>query len=66
MGLRKSNPRALHVACLQLVSLLAYSLTLKMEAKSLSETYADFRIPEDITVHINRCENLNTYGHAVV
>jgi hypothetical protein len=47
-----------------LVSYFAYSLTLKIEATYLSEVSVDFylavqrNIPEDITLHNHRCENL--------
>jgi hypothetical protein len=47
-----------------LVSCLAYSSTLKMEATCSSETSVAFQltarrhIPEDITLHNHRCENL--------
>jgi hypothetical protein len=51
---------------LTLVSCLAYSSTLKMEAKCFSETLVDFQrttrryIPEDSSLHTHRCENLKT------
>jgi hypothetical protein len=47
-----------------LMSCLAYSLALKMEATCPSETSIDFQratrryIPEDRTLHNHRCENL--------
>jgi hypothetical protein len=50
-----------------LVSCLAYSLTLKMEAACSSEMSVDFQrttrrdIPEDIRRNSQRCENLNSY-----
>jgi hypothetical protein len=50
-----------------LVSCLAYSSTLKMEATCSSETSADFQrttrryISEDRTVHNHGCENLKSY-----
>jgi hypothetical protein len=49
-----------------LVPCLAYSSTLKMKAAYSSETSVDFHwttriyVPEDITLHNHRCENLNT------
>jgi hypothetical protein len=45
---------------------LAYASTLKMEATCSSETLLDFQqaiwryIPEDITLHNHRCENLKS------
>jgi hypothetical protein len=50
-----------------LVSYLAYSLTLKMEAISSSEPSVKFQrtmlryIPEDRILHNHRCENLVSY-----
>jgi hypothetical protein len=50
-----------------LVSCLAYTLTLKMEATCSLETSVDFQrttwcyIPEDSTLHNHRCENLKSY-----
>jgi hypothetical protein len=56
-----------------LVSYLAYSLTLKMEATSSSEMWADFQqqttwryIPEDKTLHNHCCENLESYKTAAI
>jgi hypothetical protein len=56
-----------HGLSFTLVSCLAYSSTLKTEATSCSETSVDFQrttwchIPEDITLHNHRCENLKSY-----
>jgi hypothetical protein len=53
-------------ACFMLVSCLAYSSIMKMEAKCSSETSVDFQrttrryITEDITLPNNRCENLKS------
>jgi hypothetical protein len=53
---------------LRLVSYLAYSTTLKMEAIYSSETSVDFQqttrryIPEDRTIHNQRCENLTSFN----
>jgi hypothetical protein len=50
-----------------LVSCLASSSTLKIEAICSSETSADFQqtiwpyIPEDLTLHNFQCENLRSY-----
>jgi hypothetical protein len=50
-----------------LVSCLAYSSTLKLEATRSSETSADFQratrryIPQHRTIHNHRCENLKCY-----
>jgi hypothetical protein len=50
-----------------LVSCLTYSSTLKMETKCSSEMSVEYQrttqryIPEDITLHNHRCENLNSY-----
>jgi hypothetical protein len=54
--------------CFTLVSCLAYSSTVKMEAKCSSETSVDIQrttrcyIPEDGILHNHRCENLKYYG----
>jgi hypothetical protein len=58
---------SLHATCFTLVSCLAYSSTLNMEATCSSETSGDFQqptwryIPEDTAVHNHRCENLKSY-----
>jgi hypothetical protein len=55
-----------------LVSCLAYSSTLKMEATCSSETLADFQwttrcyIPDDIILHNHRCEKIQSYDVFVV
>jgi hypothetical protein len=54
----------LFVACVMLVSYVAYYLILKMKTKCLSETSINFHrttlryIPEDKAFHSHRCENL--------
>jgi hypothetical protein len=54
-------------AIFTLVSCLAYSLTLKMEAMCSSEMSVDLQwttrhyIPEDRTLHNHCCENLKPY-----
>jgi hypothetical protein len=54
-------------ASFTLVSCLAYSSTLKIEAIYSYETLVEFQrdtwryIPEDITLHNHRCENLTSY-----
>jgi hypothetical protein len=59
--------RTLFVTCFMLVSCLAYSSALKMEATCSSETSVDFHrntrryISEDITIHNHRCENLKSH-----
>jgi hypothetical protein len=56
--------KCLFAACFALVSCLAYSSTLKMEAICSSETSVGFHgttrryIPEDGTAHSDRCGNL--------
>jgi hypothetical protein len=56
--------RALTVTCFTLVSFLAYSWTMKMEATCYSETSVDFQrntwryIPEDRTIH-NNCSEIS-------
>jgi hypothetical protein len=58
---------ALVATCFTLVSCLAYSSTLKVEATCSFETSVDFQkttrpyIPEDGTIHNQRCENLKSY-----
>jgi hypothetical protein len=58
---------SLKIRAFTLVSCSAYSSTLKMEAMCSSETSVDFQrttrryIPEDSTLHNNRCENLTFY-----
>jgi hypothetical protein len=53
--------------CLMLVSCIAYSSTLKMEAMCSSETSGYFQrtthryIPENRTLHNHSCENLKFY-----
>jgi hypothetical protein len=52
-----------------LISYLAYSLTLKMEATCSSKMSVDFEwttqryIPEDRTLHNHCCENLKSYNY---
>jgi hypothetical protein len=59
-------------AGVKLVSCLAYSSTLKMEATCSSETSVDFQqatlhyIPEDRTLHTHLCENLKSYEDSSV
>jgi hypothetical protein len=56
--------QAMHDACFMLVCCLDYSSTLKTEATCSSETSVDFQwtkrryIPDDTSLHNNRCENL--------
>jgi hypothetical protein len=62
--------------CFTLVSSLAYSLTLKMEATCFSETSVDFQrttrfyIPEDGTLHLLVCdkwkEDSKLYAHNII
>jgi hypothetical protein len=58
--------RARNQACFMLVSRLAYSSTLKMEAICSSETSVDVHrnarryIPEDRALHNHRCNNLKS------
>jgi hypothetical protein len=57
-------------ACFMIISCLAYSSTLKMEAVCSSETSVDLHwttrryIPKDTTLHKHRCENLEAYKNA--
>jgi hypothetical protein len=63
---------SLLATCCILISCLAYSSTMKMEATCLSETSLDFQrttrsyIPEDRTLHNHRCDNLTSYTHCTV
>jgi hypothetical protein len=58
---------ALLAACFMLVSCLAYSSALKLEATWFSETLVEFQrttcryIPEDRILHSHGCENLKSY-----
>jgi hypothetical protein len=53
--------------CFMLTSCLLYCFTMKMELKCFSETSPDFQritqfcIPEDRTLHSDRCENVRSY-----
>jgi hypothetical protein len=64
---KAARARALLATGFMLVSCLAYSSTLKMEAVCSSETSADFQrttlnhIPVDKILHNHRCENLKSY-----
>jgi hypothetical protein len=71
-GACRLHLRGLLATCFMLVSCLAYSSTLKMEARCFSETSVDFQrttrryIPEDRTLHNHRCENLRAYNEIPV
>jgi hypothetical protein len=57
--------RAVSAICFMLVSFLAYSSTLKIEATCFSETSVDFQrttrhIPDDRTLHTNGCGTSTT------
>jgi hypothetical protein len=68
----KNKPRALLATSITLISFLAYSFTLKMEAACSSETSVDTQrttrryIPEDRTLHNHRYENLKSYKKRVI
>jgi hypothetical protein len=59
------------VACLTLVSCLAYSSVLKMEVTCSTETSVDFQRttwcnnPEDTIPHNHRCKNLKSYSRSL-
>jgi hypothetical protein len=61
MESQKENPASMLVSC------LAYSSTLKMEAICFSKMSVDFQhttwpyAPEDSTLHNHHCENLKSY-----
>jgi hypothetical protein len=61
------NANRLLATCFMLISCLAYSSALRIEATGSSETSADFQqstrryILEDRTLHNHRCENLKSY-----
>jgi hypothetical protein len=60
-----------HAACFVLVSCLAYTSPLMMDATFSSETSVNFYrttlhyILEDGNIHNHRCENLISYLHSV-
>jgi hypothetical protein len=63
---RRTGEEALFATCFTLVSCLAYSYTLKMEAICFSETSVDsqwttwYYILEEITLHNHVCENVKS------